>query len=306
MIDDDPKGSVRVAAALACLVLAAACGNASSGGGNVAARGMRRHRRRRRRAHPLDRLRRADARVPPVRAGQQRSHDGGAAGPELPRPRLERARPGGVLGHGRKGDRRGLHHRRRRGHRQIVEHRRSLLRAGERAGRRRRPGHARHGGAHRSEYCIDPQRIFSTGMSNGGFMSNRLACVAADLIAAITSVAGDRGPGRLRAVAAGAGPDVQRHARSAGALSGAGNSFVRWQGFNGCTGARRDHVRERRRELRDLRAVRRRRDHHAVHDRRRRAHLAGTDILLPQFGATSADIDATDAMWDFFVAHPKP
>jgi polyhydroxybutyrate depolymerase len=38
--------------------------------------------------------------------------------------------------------------------------------------------------------CIDPSRVFATGMSNGGFLSHRLACEAGDLVAAIAPVAG--------------------------------------------------------------------------------------------------------------------
>lgn len=37
---------------------------------------------------------------------------------------------------------------------------------------------------------IDPKRMYATGMSNGGIMSYRLACEAADLFAAIAPVAG--------------------------------------------------------------------------------------------------------------------
>ncbi len=40
-----------------------------------------------------------------------------------------------------------------------------------------------------TQYSIDPQRIYSTGMSNGGFMSYLLACQS-DKIAAIASVTG--------------------------------------------------------------------------------------------------------------------
>lgn len=38
--------------------------------------------------------------------------------------------------------------------------------------------------------CIDRSRVYATGMSNGGFLSHRLACEAADVIAAIGPVAG--------------------------------------------------------------------------------------------------------------------
>jgi polyhydroxybutyrate depolymerase len=39
-------------------------------------------------------------------------------------------------------------------------------------------------------YAIDPKQVYATGMSNGGMMSYRLACEAADLFAAVAPVAG--------------------------------------------------------------------------------------------------------------------
>lgn len=45
-----------------------------------------------------------------------------------------------------------------------------------------------------AEYSIDAQRIYSTGMSNGGFMSFLLACQLSDRIAAIGSVTGSMTP----------------------------------------------------------------------------------------------------------------
>ncbi|MFK8006946.1 MAG: PHB depolymerase family esterase [Saprospiraceae bacterium] len=41
-----------------------------------------------------------------------------------------------------------------------------------------------------TDYDIDLARVYSTGMSNGGYMSHRLACELSDRIAAIASVAG--------------------------------------------------------------------------------------------------------------------
>lgn len=41
-----------------------------------------------------------------------------------------------------------------------------------------------------ADYCVDPKRIYATGMSNGGFISQRLGCELADRIAAIAPVAG--------------------------------------------------------------------------------------------------------------------
>lgn len=45
-----------------------------------------------------------------------------------------------------------------------------------------------------ASYNIDPQRIYATGMSNGGFMSYVLACELNDRIAAIASVTGSMAP----------------------------------------------------------------------------------------------------------------
>ncbi|MEX2159422.1 MAG: flexitail domain-containing putative surface protein [Dehalococcoidia bacterium] len=45
-----------------------------------------------------------------------------------------------------------------------------------------------------SSLCIDPARVFSTGMSNGAMMSVRLACSLADRIAAVAPVAGAYDP----------------------------------------------------------------------------------------------------------------
>jgi len=41
-----------------------------------------------------------------------------------------------------------------------------------------------------AEYCIDRRRVFSTGFSNGGFLSHLLACAMSDRIAAIAPVGG--------------------------------------------------------------------------------------------------------------------
>ncbi|MEZ4451599.1 MAG: PHB depolymerase family esterase [Nannocystaceae bacterium] len=44
-----------------------------------------------------------------------------------------------------------------------------------------------------AQLCVDARRIYATGMSNGGFMSNRLACEAADLFAAVAPVSSVNG-----------------------------------------------------------------------------------------------------------------
>ena len=46
-----------------------------------------------------------------------------------------------------------------------------------------------------NDYGVAPGHVFVTGMSNGGFMSNRLACERADVFAAVAPVAGTLGVG---------------------------------------------------------------------------------------------------------------
>lgn len=48
-----------------------------------------------------------------------------------------------------------------------------------------------------ANYNVDQERIYSTGMSNGGFMSYELACEMSDRIAAIASVTGTMNAGRF-------------------------------------------------------------------------------------------------------------
>ena len=44
-----------------------------------------------------------------------------------------------------------------------------------------------------AQLCIDGKRVYATGMSNGGFMSHRLACEASDVFAAIAPVSAVNG-----------------------------------------------------------------------------------------------------------------
>src|SRR5262249_57738455 len=41
-----------------------------------------------------------------------------------------------------------------------------------------------------ADVCVDTGRIYATGMSNGGFLSHRLACELSNRIAAVAPVAG--------------------------------------------------------------------------------------------------------------------
>jgi polyhydroxybutyrate depolymerase len=55
-------------------------------------------------------------------------------------------------------------------------------------------GYVRDAIAHAEKrYCVDPAHVHATGMSNGGFLSYRLACELSDTIASIAPVAGSLG-----------------------------------------------------------------------------------------------------------------
>jgi polyhydroxybutyrate depolymerase len=45
--------------------------------------------------------------------------------------------------------------------------------------------------------CVDPRRVYATGMSNGSMMSHRLACELSDRVAAIAGVSGQLGASYL-------------------------------------------------------------------------------------------------------------
>jgi polyhydroxybutyrate depolymerase len=92
--------------------------------------------------------------------------------------------------------------------------------------------------------CIDSKRIYSTGMSNGGFMSHRLACEADDLFAAVAPVAGKMGlancrPSRPISVIHFHGTADETIIYDTPALSGEAvtvpDMMKRWSDRNGCT-----------------------------------------------------------------------
>jgi polyhydroxybutyrate depolymerase len=75
-----------------------------------------------------------------------------------------------------------------------------------------------------AEYNIDQQRLYATGFSMGGFMSNRLACELNNRIAAIASVSGTIGGG-LNCQPGRAIPVAHFHGTADGTVSFSGNLF---------------------------------------------------------------------------------
>jgi polyhydroxybutyrate depolymerase len=103
------------------------------------------------------------------------------------------------------------------------------------------------------QWPIDRQRIWATGMSNGGMMAHRLACDAADLFSAIAPVAGTDNtascqpskPVSVLVIHArddervlfegGVGPGTQRLART-DSFTGVPQTVQRWVQRNACQG----------------------------------------------------------------------
>jgi len=165
------------------------------------------------------------------------------------------------------------------------------------------------------QYCVDPKRVFATGMSNGGFLSNRLGCELSDKIAAIAPVAGVLGvppeecaPGRKV-------PVMHFHGTSDLLVPYEGNAFLgyipvaesvgRWRDIDGC-GPNEQVVYD----VGDSKCV----STNGCQD--------GAEVILctvdggghqwpgggsfPGGGKTTMDLDATGAMLDFFEKHPMP
>jgi polyhydroxybutyrate depolymerase len=170
-------------------------------------------------------------------------------------------------------------------------------------------------------YCVDPRRIYATGMSNGAFLSHRLGCEASDIFAAIAPVAGVLGLAPAACQPSRPVPVLEFNGTSdplvpyeggtpllgvpvAGWLNfpSVADTMAIWRAKNGdvAPGATiYDHG--------DATCVR--------WDGGAPVILCTIDggghtwpggVPLPTLGKTSTDISATDTMLDFFAANPLP
>lgn len=170
-------------------------------------------------------------------------------------------------------------------------------------------------------YSIDRQRVYSTGMSNGGMMAYRLACEAADLFAAVAPVAGAlnleacdpsepvsvlaiHGTADQHVLYEGGAPIVQvdRHPRQDRSVQ---DALTFWAGVNGCN-------------LQPM-VVQSGSVSHETYlgcDPGRAVELLaiqggghawpGAVKFTPRGDEPSMALDASEALWAFFEAHPKP
>lgn len=166
---------------------------------------------------------------------------------------------------------------------------------------------------------IDPQRIYATGLSNGAIMSYRLACEAADLFAAVAPVAGTLNyapcqpsePVAVLHIHGLADENVPYYGGVGVGLSGVDfepvpSTVAFWVGANDCS---RDPVITE--------------GEHVIHDVYSECD-GGVAVELYTLiegghswpggepsGREGADepspyLDATDVIWDFFLANPQP
>jgi len=161
------------------------------------------------------------------------------------------------------------------------------------------------------QLCIDDARVYATGMSNGGFLSHRIGCELADRFAAIAPVAGVNGmttcmPARPMPVMhfhGTADPLVPYTGSTSLGFIAVPDSFAAWAARDACTG--------------DAVETYRNGDSHCstykdcgggaevtlcTIDGGGHTWPGGTPV--PSLGTTTTDLDATDAMWAFFAAHP--
>jgi len=101
-------------------------------------------------------------------------------------------------------------------------------------------------------FPVDPDRILLTGHSNGGYMSHRLACDAADRIAGIASLAGSTFDRKAQCKASEPVAMLQMHGDEdatiyydgSSAYPGAVETTKRWSKTNGCSGSVEDPDRD--------------------------------------------------------------
>ncbi|MHB1844015.1 MAG: CE1 family esterase, partial [Deltaproteobacteria bacterium] len=162
-----------------------------------------------------------------------------------------------------------------------------------------------------AEYCVDPKRIFATGMSNGAFLAHRLGCELSDRIAAIAPVAGVIGvptcaPPRAVPVMHFHGtldPLVPYYGGSPLGFRSVPESIALWDHDDGCTG---------------LPTVTYQKGDSTCVERSGCApdgdavlctvlgggHTWPGGTPIPALGLTTSDLDATSMMVAFFQSHP--
>lgn len=163
-----------------------------------------------------------------------------------------------------------------------------------------------------ADLCLDLARVYSTGISNGAFMSSTLACVAHDLVAAIAPVAGvgfrENACGAPVPVLAFHGTEDKLVPFTGGTLPTSGSyagvmpMMDGWAKRNGCSPVPNETAVSssvKRVEYQGCGADT------AIYVVTGGGHTWPGAIDVPRLGPTTHEISATELMWAFFQSHPK-
>lgn len=173
-----------------------------------------------------------------------------------------------------------------------------------------------------SDYCIDPKRVFSTGYSNGGFLSYRLACEMSDTIAAIAPVAGQLGipptkcnpprPVPLLEIHGTADPIVPYNGGTpiigidlgpVPKFRSVTESLAAFTQKNGCLGQPKTIYQKGDATCSQWGLC----QGDVVHCKiDQGGHTWPGGVPIPLVGKTSTDLGATETIYEFFAAHPMP
>ena len=159
--------------------------------------------------------------------------------------------------------------------------------------------------------CVDSRRLFATGLSNGGYMVQRLACEAADRIAAIGSVAGTNGfpacaPSRAVPVYHFHGTaDTVVPYDGFGGYTSVDATMKFWVSNNGCSGSSQTFFDKDEVSCEEW---------IGCHDEATvrlctidgGGHQWPGGFTIPMLGNNTDVISASEEVWSFFAAHPLP
>ena len=161
--------------------------------------------------------------------------------------------------------------------------------------------------------CVDPRRVYATGMSNGAFFAYRLACQLSDRIAAVAPVAGVNTMSPCQTTRP--VPVLHFHGTADIYVAYKGNKLLDWPGAekttkdmaasNGCSSTVKEVFKkgsvtcEAYQACKGAAEVRL-----CTVDKGGHTWPGGLDIPIPWLGLKTKDINATDAMLQFFKDHP--
>ena len=164
-----------------------------------------------------------------------------------------------------------------------------------------------------SEWCVDPKRVFVTGMSNGGFLSHAVACDLSDEFAAAAPVAGVLGIDAASCQPSRRMPILHFHGTDDALVPYAGggplgfpsvpDTYAGWKQRNGCAGP--DLVVYQHGDSSCVQAIGCAADTELC-TVDGGGHTWPGGMPIPPLGKTTTDLDATGRMLDFFAAHPMP